>query len=73
MYETIQALQKQVVKLKIRNAELLEALKGMRRLIENGTLVRDISKDDDMTYFIKQGVEINNTLLAAEQAIKGAE
>ena len=53
--------------------EVVEALKGIFELIENGTLVRDISKDDDMAYFIKQGSEINNKLFAAQQAIKKAE
>ena len=53
--------------------EILEALKGVFELIENGTLVRDTSKDNDTNEFLKQGAEINNKIFAAKQAIKNAE
>jgi len=59
--------------LKKQNAELLEACEGVLELIDEGILVRDTSKDDDFSYFTKQGLRITKYLLKAKQAIKKAK
>ena len=53
-------------------AELLKALKAVGDLIDNGDLVRDISKDNDFEYFMRQGVKINNAIALMSNAIKKA-
>ena len=52
--------------------EMLEALQSLIALIENNHLVRDISKDDDLMHFTKQGIEINKALYLSQAAIKKA-
>jgi len=52
--------------------ELLEALQTAFNLIYKGILIRDISKDDDYNYFLKQGIEINNAIVLMNEAIKKA-
>jgi len=54
------------------NPELLEALKSVFDLIDRNILVRDISKDNDYNYFLKQGIEINNAIILGNKAIKKA-
>ena len=53
-------------------AELLEALQDVLKLIENGDLVRDTSKDDDVMYFFKQGARITSALTNSKKAINKA-
>lgn len=64
---------KKYEKLKKQRDELLEVLKGLIKLIDTDDLVRNISKDNDLEYFIKQGVRINNTLYGCQEAIKNCE
>lgn len=52
--------------------ELLSALKELRDLIDIGYLVRDISKDDNYQYFLKQGIAITKALTLTNEAIKKA-
>lgn len=54
------------------NAELLEALKGIFGLVESGDLVRDISKDHESDWALRQ-LPFIAKLKAAEQAIASAE
>ena len=42
--------------------QLLDALKGLYKLVEDGDLVRDSSKDDDISYYIQQGLRITMAL-----------
>ena len=52
--------------------ELLEALEAVYALIEEGAIVRDISKDFNSSHFIKQGLEITHALILTNEAIKKA-
>jgi hypothetical protein len=52
--------------------ELLEALKLVYNLIDKRVLIRDISKDGDYSYFIKQSLEITKTVNLINDAIKKA-
>ncbi len=52
--------------------ELLKALQAVFNLIDKGVLVRDISKDDDYSYFLKQGIEIHNVIVLMNEAIEKA-
>jgi len=52
--------------------ELLEALNELRNLIDIGYLVRDISKDDNYSYFLKQGLMIKKVIGLMNEAIKKA-
>lgn len=52
--------------------ELLEALNDFYTLIDSGDLVRDISKDNDFTYFTRQGIRITNAIVSMNEAIKKA-
>jgi len=51
---------------------LLEALNKLRDLVDNGYLIRDISRDDDYQYFLKQGIAITKALTLTNEAIKKA-
>jgi hypothetical protein len=44
------------------NKEFIKSVEELLELIEDGTLVRDISKDDDFVYFTKQGLRITKIL-----------
>lgn len=48
---------------------LLEALQGVLKLIEDNDLVRDISRDANLTYFMQQGCRITNALKAAQDSL----
>jgi len=53
--------------------EMLGALKSILGLIEDNNLVRNISKDDDRSYYFRQGLRITRTLAATQEAIARAE
>ena len=49
---------------------LLNALKAIMKLIDDGDLVRDISHDEDFGYFLRQSIRIQNALYIAKESIK---
>lgn len=59
--------------LKKSNDELVEALKELMELINTNNLVRNISRDNEIKYFLEQGVRINNVLFNCQQALKNNE
>ena len=52
------------------NRELLECTKDLLKLIDDGILVRDCSKDDDHSYFIKTGLRLVKVLHRANETVK---
>ena len=50
-------------------ALLADALRGVLALLDDGVLVRDISHDDDVMAFMRQGVRITSVLKAAQDAL----
>lgn len=57
----------------IEQNELLDALKAIMKLIEDGKLVRDISKDSKFMSFLEQSKELIIALTNANLAIRKAE
>jgi len=53
--------------------EMLEALETVYSLINDGDLVRDISRDNDFMYFTNQAIRINNAIVSINEAIKKAK
>lgn len=51
-------------------SELVVSVEKLLKLIDDNDLVRDISRDSDFGFFVKQGVRINNTLVRVQQNLK---
>ena len=49
----------------------VKALKNVMQLIEDGDLVRNTKKDNDIMIFMAQGMKITNTLKKALEILKG--
>ena len=52
---------------------LLEALKNIWGLVEDNTLVRNISRDNEKNYYLEQGLRIVHVLGKVQVAIAKAE
>jgi hypothetical protein len=48
---------------------LVKCLNNILALIEDGDLVRNTDNDNDIKYFLKQGIRITQTLKEAQEAI----
>jgi hypothetical protein len=55
------------------NEKLIKAVDDLLDLIEEGVLVRDISHDDDFSYYTKQALRIVNVLSDVTKEIKEAK
>lgn len=64
------------IRLQESHAEMLEALRGMLRLMDDGLLVRDISRDHEPGWAVRQmplvmGIKRAQTALANAERIRG--
>lgn len=61
-----------MIELQMQRNELLEACHAVHKLLENGTLVRDTSKDHERDWAIKQ-LPLARVLCQLRRAIENAE
>ncbi len=54
------------------NSEAAQALESLLNLMDDGDLVRDTTKDDDVTFFTYQAMRITRAVVAARDAIDKA-
>lgn len=52
--------------------EMLEALKALYDLIDDGDLVRNISRDENFEYFTRQGIRITHAIALMKSSIEKA-
>ena len=50
--------------------ELIKSITNLLKLIEDGDLVRDISKDNDFMYFTKQAARISTALIDINKSLE---
>lgn len=54
----------------MKEEQLSEALRGLFKLLDDGDLVRNIEKDGDVVFFMRQGMRITKALKAAQEALE---
>ena len=54
------------------NETIRKALEGLYKLVEDGDLVRNITKDDDFVYFAHQGIRITKAIGAVQAVLAQA-
>jgi len=53
--------------------EFIKSVEDLLTLIDEGVLVRDISRDDDFSYYVQQGLRITQVLSAIQRNLEVAK
>lgn len=50
--------------------EAVECIRAMLKLIDDGDLIRNMNRDSDVTYFLRQDVRISKTLKEGAEIVE---